>query len=230
MPDLPSTFLETAILALRERLGDNLTSPRDNSSRFVRDLYQFWKEEGGISAGRPRHSDKYLSNKLRENGTLVRSLTPKLASGRTNIKPEDARILINYFLNNWPESENTNTGEMFYEAILSDNQIEALASYVEENIGILNQPAADGYPGTDIHQLIATQFELSDALMTISPEHILISVHPRTELIGFMRLIDRLYEIEHSNPKDRLLIWILSIGDLRINDEVSRRKFLNLQI
>ena len=34
-------------------------------------------------AGKPRHSDRYLDDLLRGQGTLIKSLTPKLV-GRTN--------------------------------------------------------------------------------------------------------------------------------------------------
>src|SRR5260370_13174339 len=76
------------------------TSPTDAPAEFVRDLAHRWKERGGLVAGKPRHSDRYLDDLLRALATSIRSLTPKLAR-RTNLEPSDADLLVRVLLSHW---------------------------------------------------------------------------------------------------------------------------------
>src|ERR1700730_11461936 len=51
-------------------------SATEAPAEFVIGLAQRWKERGGLLAGKPRHSDRYLDDLLRGLGTPIRSLTP----------------------------------------------------------------------------------------------------------------------------------------------------------
>src|SRR5215471_3741804 len=109
-------------------------SPADAPVEFVRELAQRWKDRGGYLSGKPRHSDRYLDDLLRWQGTPIRSLTPKLV-GRTNLKPADADVLIRLFLSHWDYVGDPNSGEItastadVYQPLLLDAQIEEVCGY-----------------------------------------------------------------------------------------------------
>src|SRR5215470_1303865 len=114
-------------------------SPTDAPVEFVRELAQRWKEGGGYLSGKPRHSDRYLDDLLRWQGTPIRSLTPKLV-GRTNLKAADADVLVRLFLSHWEYVGDPNSGEIaarsadMYKRLLSDAEIEGVCGYVAERI------------------------------------------------------------------------------------------------
>jgi hypothetical protein len=70
-----------------------------------------WKERGGFLSSKPRHSDRYLDDLLKLQGTPIRSLTPKLV-GRTNLKPADAAVLVRLFLSHWEYVGDPNSKEI----------------------------------------------------------------------------------------------------------------------
>lgn len=82
--------------------------------------------------------------------------------------------------------------------------------------------------GEDTSELLQHYFKECDALIAISPEHILVT-RPKTALIGFRNLINALWAIERSDGKKRPLIWVLDLGRQRFEDTDARMKFLNAQ-
>src|SRR5215471_19840703 len=114
-------------------------SPTDAPVEFVRELAQRWKEGGGYLSGKPRHSDRYLDDLLRWQGTPIRSLTPKLV-GRTNLKPADADVLVRLFLSHWEYTGDPNSGEItgksteLYRPLFYVAEIEGVGAYVAERI------------------------------------------------------------------------------------------------
>src|ERR1700719_3419228 len=155
------------------------TSPTEAPVELVRDLAQRWKEKGGFLAGKPRHSDRYLDDLLRWQGTPIRSLTPKLV-GRTNLKAADADVLVRLFLSHWEYVGDPNSGEItarsadVYKPLLSDEEIEGVCGYVAERIsavGVEARSETESAPalsmaGQDTIELIATEFQKSTALFT----------------------------------------------------------------
>src|SRR5262245_5417431 len=83
--------------ALETIAEDVSADPAEAPVEFVRELHRCWKDRGGLVAGKPRHSDRYLDDLLRLLGTPIKSLTPKLA-GRTNLREMDADVLVRLFL------------------------------------------------------------------------------------------------------------------------------------
>lgn len=220
------------IAARVKEFGD----PAQNPGDFVRVVCRQWKADGGKTAGKPRHSDRYLDEQLKTQGTPVRSLTPKLI-GKTNIGPDDGAALIRYFLSNWPEP-GEKEGDVAYSRFLSDKEIDAVSNFIEAQIRATDRPAKNEIADTgpeerlfaqDIARLIPQYFEDCDALITVSPEHTFVAVQNRTELIGFRNLVNALWTIERRDKKKRPLIWVFDLGDQRFDDPESRRKFLNVQ-
>jgi DNA-binding transcriptional LysR family regulator len=115
------------------------TSPTEAPVEFVRDLGRRWKEGGGLIAGKPRHSHRYLDDLLRARGTPIKSLVPKLV-GRTNLRPADADVLVRLFLSHWdyigdPDSGAISQGPAYsYEPLLSDPEIARVSGYVAQRI------------------------------------------------------------------------------------------------
>ena len=215
-----------------------LANPAELPAQFVRDLHRQWKEGGGRVAGKPRHSDRYLEEQLKERGTRVKSLTPKLV-GKTNIGSEDGAILVRFLLSNWPQP-GLDEEHMQYKALGSKSEVETIGDYIEEQLrktpgASAISPIAIGgsvdeeLPGEPNSQLISRLFRECDVMITVAPEQVFVSAGPKTELIGFRDLIDLLRRVEAEDRRRRTLIWILDLGGPQLNDKSTRRKYLNVQ-
>jgi hypothetical protein len=217
------------------------TSPTDEPAEFVRDLAHRWKERGGLVAGKPRHSDRYLDDLLRARGTPIRSLTPKLVR-RTNLKPADADVLVRVFLSHWHYVGEPNSGEIvgtsagLYEPLLSDAEIEEVCRYVAERISDFGAEARSGVeskalsvPGQDTIDLIASEFQDAAVLYSIGAGQSMLVAQPEGALLGFRDLFTRLWAIDRRDDRKRILIWALDLGRQDINDLESRLRFMNIQ-
>lgn len=239
-----SETLLAALHRIKDAVSD-ICDPGDSPDLFVRQLHRAWKEKGGIVAGKARHSDRFLDEKLKANNTPVRSLSPKLA-GKTRIKPRDGRWLVDFFLLNWPlgtgvsadEEENRDGNDALYKPLLPVPEIRAVSSFVATGLGtpIHSQVSLDvapnltalSLPGEDIVEVLTSRFEDCLALLTVSAEQTLIVSQPNTELIGFREAIDKMWAIELADEKPRPLIWALDIGRKIFGDLESRMRYLNV--
>ena len=219
------TVHDKAIQNVEEHIGP-LADLQKKPDEFVRGLHLQWKTLGGKISGKPRHSDRYLDEQLKSKNAQVRSLIPKLF-GRTLLQPDDAVKLVNFFLRNWPKFFDDEHVE--YAPLVSERDISLLVEAVENSFKYFaSSDDQEDVPGTDIEGLIVRHYSESDALITVSPEHTLIVAHPRTELIGFRNLINKLQEVDASTDLKRPLIWVLDLGFLKFDDVSSRMKFLNV--
>ncbi len=235
-PDIKGDGLEEAFKKIENKVPKPL-DPMEQPEQFVRDVHKQWRSEGGRAAGKPRHSDRFLDDKLKQAKTPIRSLTPKL-TGKTRIKPRDGATLIRYFLTNWPETGPDEDGTVIYKPLLSEKEIRAVAEAIEEYINDAEdvtpseqQPGevVSVLPGEDIEATLTQFYEESDAYIQVSPEQTLITPQPRTALIGFRNLMNKLWMIEKRGKKKRPIIWIQDIGDRTFDDYENRAKYLNVQ-
>src|ERR1700730_10580122 len=197
-----------------------LTSATEAPVEFVRDLAQRWKERGGFLSGKPRHSDRYLDDLLRWQGTPIRSLTPKLV-GRSNLKAADADVLVRLFLSHWEYVGEPNSGEItarsaeLYRPLLSDAEIEGVCRYVADRIlavGVEARSEADSAtalstPGQDTIDLIANEFQEAAAYFTIGAGQTVLVAQPEGPLIRFRNLMNRLWAIDRADGRERILLW-----------------------
>ena len=216
-------------LALPETVGDAQT--------YLRDLHKAWKTAGGSLGGKPRHSDRFLSEQLKAQGTVVRSLTPKLA-GHTRIKPHDSEILVRYFLANWPQGGGADSEEIAYARLLREESIQELAELVADE---LESPAADApravpatsLPGEEVAKLLTTLYEESDALFTVGTARALLPLQAEPSaqipLRGFRNLMNGFWEIEQNDGKPRPLIWVLDFGRQIFEDAESTQRYIRVQ-
>lgn len=231
--DTKTGSLEKALKKITDRVED-LIDPHERPAQYVRDVHRQWKRDGGKFQGKVRHSDHFLEDKLKEKDAPVRSLVPKLA-GRTRIKPSDGAALMRYFLSEWPEAGNAEAEGVKYKAFMSVAEIDLVASYIRDRIDEIDWtvhvegPAADSLPGEDIGGLITRYFEECEAFIAVSPEQTLVTVQPRTELIGFRDLMNEFWSIEKRDKKKRPLIWVLDLGVQQFDDEEARAKFINVR-
>jgi hypothetical protein len=212
------------------------SDPEEKTQQFVRDVHRQWKENGGKLSGKIRHSDRFLEDQLRELKTPIKSLVPKL-SGKTNIAPADAEVLLRYFFTNWPHDVD---GDVEYKSIISENDITAICDFVEAHIRervlergyssvrVLDEEIEEPLPGRPAGEVVIRYFRECDAYITISPVHIFVSAGPNTELIGFRDLVDAWRENEGKDKK-KLLIWILDLGGPKLSDLSTRKKYFNVQ-
>jgi hypothetical protein len=105
-----------------------LPDPRDAPDIYIRQLHRSWKERGGIHLGKPRHSDRYLENALKRNGSPVRALTHKL-SGRTRVGAKDGLTLTSFLLCNWPRFA-PETKSVEYTKIIDTADIYEISTFV----------------------------------------------------------------------------------------------------
>lgn len=217
-----------------------MTDPSENPTAFICDVHKRWRSGGGKVEGKPRHSDRYLDDRLKEAGSPVRSLTPKL-NGRTRMKPKEGAVLIHFFLSQWPEGDDELVS---YKALLPQTDIQAVSKYVATLLDTRAREAAlrssnvapqatdsetDRLPGEPIPDAIERHFRECDALITVSPEQVLHSAGPGTAFVGFRDLMDALHGVETRDHKYRPLIWVLDIGTLNMDDLSARKKFMNVQ-
>jgi hypothetical protein len=227
--------------AALEIIGRFVTATADHEPvRFVLELARSWKERGGFVAGKPRHSDRYLDDLLRGQGTPVKSLTPKLA-GRTNLQPADGEKLVRLFLSHWdylgdqPGGADGSTGR--YRPMVVTDEIERVSRLVSERIAEVGPEgrgtAAAGLvsvvPGQGITDNIVTEFRKSRAIFTVGPGQTVLVTKPEKALLGFRELMNRLWAVDRADDQERLLIWILDLGRQDFDDDEARRRFLNVE-
>jgi hypothetical protein len=81
-------------------------------------------------------------------------------------------------------------------------------------------------PGVDSTDLIATEFAKCDAMFAVSPRRILITAQPKQVLMGFRNLVNRLKDVDGSDRRKRVLVWVLDLGRPEFEDGF---RFLNVQ-
>jgi len=201
-------------------------APIDQPAQFVRELSLHWRNRGGRVAGRPRHSDRYLDNLLKLRGTPVRSLAAKLA-GKMTFEPDDADALVRLCLLCWhyvddrANDQSTGDGETDrYQPMLPKEEVIEVASYVNELISASRPEGAGALtlPGEKTGDLIAAEFARSDAMFSVSSGRTLITPNPKQALIGFRNTINRLWEADRSDNRDRMLAWVVDLGQQEFED------------
>jgi hypothetical protein len=216
--------------------------PAGAPAQFVMELAHQWKLRGGLVAGKPRHSDRYLDALLRRNGTPIRSLTPKLA-GKTQIKPGDAEELVRLFLTLWDYAGDPHSGEIaprpadIYKPLFAQAEIEGICAYVADRIAEVGPEgrsapetaAAHAAPGQDMLDLIEAEFQEAVAYFQIGAGRTLLLTRPDQVYLGFRDIIDRLWKIESADGPARILIWTLDLGRQDFEDPESRLRFMNVQ-
>jgi hypothetical protein len=223
--------------AVLRRIGKNVraNSRSIDLAHFVLALGRLWKERGGTVAGKLRHSDRHLNELLKQQGTIVKSLTPKLA-GKTRLKGDDATTLLRLFLSHWNYVSPGESGiqSEAYSSI-SNPEIEEVCRQIENRFseGELNgkaeldsaQPPSKA--SVDATQLIPDQFKDADALFTISTEQTLIV--PSRPLVGFRDVVNELFAIDSADGRGRMLVWILDLGAQDFADPQASSRFLNVE-
>ena len=234
----PIAGIPNAVAALHKQLA--LPEEVSDAQAYLRDLHKAWKIGGGISGGKPRHSDRFLTDQLKAQGKIVRSLTPKLA-GNTRIKPQDAEILTQYFLAKWPKDGKTDTEEITYSPLLPEEAIEELAEFIADELESPAAPApvraqpATSLPGEEVAKLLSTLYAESDALFTVGTARALLpltsqnALRASIPLRGFRDLMNDFWEIEQNDGKPRPLIWVLDFGRQMFEDAESAQRYLSVQ-
>jgi hypothetical protein len=217
--------------------------PARTPVEFVRELARFWKEIGGLLAGKSRHSDRYLDDLLRRNDTPVRSLTPKLA-GRTHLRPGDAEVLVRTFLTHWEYKGDPYSGEITarpadqYRPLLPEMEIEEVCTYVAERIEAVSAEvrgagdpaqASAPLPGHDMMNLMVSEFQEASAMFVVGAGRTMLVADPDKQLIPFRDLMNRLWAVEKKDERQRLLIWMLELGRQRFEDHESIFRFMNVE-
>lgn len=219
------------------------SDPDDAPDEFVREVHAAWKKEGGTLAGKPRHSDRYLFDQLRERGASVKSLTPKL-TGKTRIRPKDGATLLHFFLSQWPfppkDGAKGQAGEddLSYRPLLPSSDVDAIADYISKQLSAEDIPVdevshgsaiVESLPGRISRDLNAELFAQCEVMIVVSTENSLIVATPKTELIGFRDTINRFWITEKEDEKKRPLIWVLDLGRQDFEDVNARAAFMNVQ-
>jgi hypothetical protein len=205
----------------------------DEPTQFVRNLSRKWIDNRGRVADKPRHSNRYLARLLKLRGTPVQSLTSKLA-GKRALNPDDADALIRLCLSCWhyvgdPTSNQSIQGiSDLYRPMLSNDEAIEVASYFKSK---LSEYRAGGgsdvtLPGENTADLVATEFAKSDVLFSVSSQQTLITAQPKQVLIGFRDLVNRLWETDGSDHRNRILVWVLDLGRQEFEDG---SRFWNVQ-
>jgi hypothetical protein len=214
------------------------TDPTAEPVEFVRELARRWKDKGGLLAGKHRHSDRYLDDLLRLQGTPIRSLTPKLV-GRTNLRQVDADVLVRLFLSHWnyigdPDSRKiTVPSSDQYEPMLSDAEIAEVSEYIAELITASETetvPAAASLPlGQNTTELIANEFRNAAAIFIAAIGSPVVVPILEETLVGFITVMHKLWEVERADSRGRILVWTMDLGRQVLDDPESVQRFMNVQ-
>jgi hypothetical protein len=217
--------------------------PAHEPLEFMLNLTRHWKRQGGTVAGKPRHSDRYLDELLREQRTPIRSLIPKL-SGRTKLSPEDARNLVLLFLSHWQYVGDPSSREIpgrsceLYTPVSRDkSEIEEASRYVQSQIskaGVAtnnrtSSATASAASRQRMSDLIAGEFQKSVAMYTLSAWQTVLVARRDMVLVGFRDLMTRLWEIDRADKLERVLVWILDLGKQEFEDPEARLRFMNVE-
>jgi hypothetical protein len=216
--------------ALRKRL--DLPDHSGDPQTLVRNVHKSWKSAGGTLGGKPRHSDRFLTEQLKEQRAIVRSLTPKLA-GHTRIKRKDAEILLRHFLTHWPKGGDSSAEELEYAPLFGVKAITELVDQLADEYDNAPPPpsTAQTYPtlpGADAPGLLRHVYEQCDALFTVATERAIIPMSAPVPLRGFRNLLQDWWEIEQHDGRERPLIWVADLGRQTYEDEESAQRFLSL--
>jgi hypothetical protein len=216
------------------------SDPSERPQQFVREMHKQWRKSGGRVGGKPRHSDRYLDDRLKEAGMPVRSLTSKLI-GRTRMRGGDVSTLVQFFLSQWPTVSEADDEQITYGPLLPAADIKTVSDYIEtqieEHVKSAEFVPADPQdaevqeplPGESSAEVILRHFQECDAHITASPVQILVSAGPGKEFVGFRDLMDQMRAVEERDRKRRPLIWILDMGGLKLDDLSTRKKYHNVQ-
>lgn len=227
--------VEDALRSIERNVRDDM--PTVDRTRLALALARLWKERGGTVGGKMRHSDRQLNELLKKQGTIVRSLTPKLV-GKTKLKPYDSAALLNLFLSHWNyvgEGDEGGIAVDIYRPI-SEGEVEEVC---EQVLDWLSERGLEGSVGADLApplkesidtaKLIPAEFKDSDAMFVISSEHTLIVAEPSHALVGFRNLLNALFAIDRADDRRRILVWILDLGALDFRDPQAIPRFLNVE-
>jgi hypothetical protein len=226
-------------------------------AKFIRGLARQWKQAGGTTAaGKARHSDRYLDDLLRNQGTPVRSLIPKLG-GRTNLKPADTSVLTRFFLSHW-HYVGASSGEIgdnsadLYQPLFPNDEIDQISRYVAEHIakdqdrswravestksfrrssGTKQRSERSPHPlgGVSLRstkEVMVEEFKHATAVFSVSAGQTTLATRP--ELLSFKRLMNEWWKIDKDGSRQRILIWTLDLGRLDPDDPESRARLINV--
>jgi hypothetical protein len=84
-------------------------------------------------------------------------------------------------------------------------------------------------PGRDITEILVTEFRRSKAMFTIGPGQTMLVTRPKTALLGFREVVNRLWAVDRADDRHRLLVWILDLGRQDFDDYEARKRFLNVE-
>jgi hypothetical protein len=77
--------------------------------------------------------------------------------------------------------------------------------------------------------MVEREFRNSDALLVISVGQTNVATNDDSALVQFRNIITRLWEIDQSGDRRRVLIWILDLGRQVFGDPDSHRRYVNVQ-
>jgi hypothetical protein len=229
-----------SFLELR-KLIPNLSEPETRPEAYVRDIHRAWKDGGGTLAGKPRHSDRYLDDRLKANKMAVKSLTPKLV-GKTRIKADDAEKMLRVLLTTWPQQTGSDLKNMKYGPLLPKTGIDEVIDYVVERIEYSAEAADDDHdaparkeptvapvPGRDLGELFPTLFAESDALFVVATERANVAQSSKRVLIGFRDRMNELQSVEDEDGKERPVVWVLDLGKRSFIDQEARLRYVSFK-
>lgn len=226
---------------LRDLIPD-LSDPETRPENFVRDVHRGWKAGGGTLAGKPRHSDRYLDDRLKSSKLAVKSLTPKLV-GKTRIKADDAEKMLRFLLTNWPQKAGSDSKNIKYGPALPKTEIDEVIEYVVEQIDYSAQAAEDDdhdapprreaiaapLPGRDLGELFPALFAESDALFVVATERANVAQSAKRVLIGFRDRMNELQSVEAEDGKERPVVWVLDLGKRTFVDQEARLRYVSFK-
>ena len=212
---------------------------KNDRGTLVRAFYDRWVELGGTNDGHRVRSVKRMRAWLGKDNQ-IRSLEPKL-SGKTNLKREDATKLFRLFLSKWHRGNKLGNEKPYVDGDL-DPMLERLLNafypandqnrtnkFLLPDKKNANEQSTQEPQNNALREgitVLEELFEESDAVITVSRTRTVSDVPDAIK--RFQELMDRFREIDGSDNRQRILMWIVDIGRRTSDDPKALLALRNL--
>ena len=218
------------ILAEIEKTGVVPDLVFSRPGEFLRDFYESWYINGGQEGGRPRNSIRRMRGTWLVNNRTVRSLHPKLI-GQVRIFADDARALIDLFLQRWlyvgsretslpktedgytpyPSKDRNQLSKILIDALFNRNATDGLLLPARNEDQLLNMKKALEYSKK------IEEFSLSsNAIIIHLKKYIAIEADLFWHSLNF-----QYQNYINSKNKSPIIIYVVDIGNRVVEDKDS---------
>lgn len=233
----------TGLITAINTTGEVPSTVIQQPGEFIREFYEAWYENGGLENGRPRNSIRRMRKDWLTGKSAVASLHPKLI-GQVRQSRRDTELLTKLFLERWRF-----LGHQVKHPQLTDDgyapfpveDCEQLAQRIVAGLFSGNpKRERDGLLLPSRARIDEFEDEWEEAKEIMRESEVTIISSRQRSVIGpsiaqtarlFWHLIDHWYkEDKRDQFPNRMIIWVVDLGDKIVESEDSFEEFCNAGI